>query len=612
MTLNPINFIDFLIVSPNGNEIIRDRTLTINWKETESPIDDPYSSDLDSLNYFYEIYFIGNYVPKSVDQDKIQIGTIYKNTKSYTDTYSFTWTIPYDIYGDRCRVGIVARKYSGEQTEIEYSANNFTIISGNLLKPNMLSPIDGAVYRNTVPIIFDNNIFYKKIYKNQKYRIYYKSTNLNIDWVLIYDFINYDQSKITWDIRSLNSSDDYTMKVVAFNHYGEESEPTYINDLTLKSADQFLIDTSPPRGIINIENASLYTNDRNIIVFTSAFDEGTAVKSVTLSSDANIASSITRSLSETISFLLPNKSGEQIVTASFEDYAGNIIGDEEVEDGVVNYSKGINSTPTALYFDKIDNYTIITDSNIIVSLTLYDSSGYNVPTDAYSLYLTIKVRSSGEVVLDRTEYAESSVITKTSTGVYTYDFYVEFGVEYIATWEYKMSSTQSSFSDTIQSYGPYVNDQYLDYSNVWVAYDNDGSDRKLFKSNQFITNLDYYCTNIFKYKEEIYVCGKSDLGYGFVQILNDDNTLSTLIEFEGDNSVITSSAVVGDYAYLGFANGNIYRFNSSSVLLIRAFDYSIRDLKNIYNKLYILINFINDIYVYDGSDFYTLGQISGI
>lgn len=343
---------------PNGGESISGSTIDITWEE---------STNLPSENIiWYEIFITETYDENNLN-DLIQIATIPSGNSTYT------YNINKNLKGSKCRIGIRAVNNKGQRSNISFSANNFVIISKKLPIPAVFKPTFGTTYFSYVPIVLDNEGVVGRCSQRAFYQIYYSSKSLGIDWILIFKNIMVGTGPINWDVSSLFTSSDYSIKIELVDA-NNVSEPVFINDITIKSVNYFIIDTIPPKGEVKIQNNSEYTKDRDLIVSLNSYDAATATKEYRVEQtninigDDTIDMGIFSNMTDLITWDIVGDDGEKLIRVRFKDYGGNVA--EDTED--VKYFR----TYKSLYDLKVAD-VIVNGEDVWIAFSNEDNPSYS-------------------------------------------------------------------------------------------------------------------------------------------------------------------------------------------------------------------------------------------
>jgi len=305
------------IVFPNGGETILERTLDIEWF-----VPDPHHPD--GVSTWYELFFTDDFEADKKNEWK-QIASTPANIKM------FSWRIPFSVRSKKCRLGIRCRDARGLRGEIAHIADNFEIMSQDILPPAVITPESHSTYRLSVPILFDHEALRGTTSQRAFYRVYYSSDTLGLDWTPVNENIAFDSGVFVWDVRDISPSNDYRLKFELVDENGFMSEPMFVENVTIYPMNFVLLDTIPPVGSITAENTNQFTTSRDIVVKLKAFDETTDVDSVRIGQtelDGTSISSteeIEQSFAEIQTWFIQGEDGVKFIEAKFRDSAGNIL-----------------------------------------------------------------------------------------------------------------------------------------------------------------------------------------------------------------------------------------------------------------------------------------------
>jgi len=304
------------LLYPNGGEVFFNNQIEIVWTE---PASLTVSDDL----HWYKIFFTESYSRlKQPEWNQIAVVPI-GNT-------SFTWNMSPFVKGNKCRIGMRAVNHKGKRSKISISAANFYIQDKRLPKPSVLDPHNGYSYFSYVPIILDPLGVVGQCSERAFYQIYYSSKEQGVDWTLLYSNLSISTKPIRWDIRNLNSSDDYVLKIELVDD-NNISEPVFVENIKINTLNYYLVDTCPPVGTIKIINNDEYIKDRDVIINTKAYDAtiGTdviRVEQLNINSSGNTTDvGPYQSLSDLSTWHIKGNDGVKLIQARFRDFAGNIV-----------------------------------------------------------------------------------------------------------------------------------------------------------------------------------------------------------------------------------------------------------------------------------------------
>ena len=302
------------ILYPNGNEEIFDRTVTIQWHA-------PLPHDDSDNPVAYEIFFTDSY-DESRQIEWVQIASIPAGATS------FLWRIPRTVKSEACRVAIRCRDHMGFRGDLSTSATNFSIQDRQLSSPAVLSPVADTSYRFFVPFVLDHAGLAGTQSQRAFYDISYSSESQGIDWTTIFDDLAVGSAPFNWDARDLPPSDDYMFRIMLLDDRGNSSVPVFIRGITVSPLNFFTLDTIPPKGTIKAQGQSEFTNDRNVVLKLTVFDEATGVKSVSMQQREGDTVSTTGNSEEVANvktWFLTGEDGVKFVEAVFKDAGNNVI-----------------------------------------------------------------------------------------------------------------------------------------------------------------------------------------------------------------------------------------------------------------------------------------------
>jgi hypothetical protein len=319
------------LLSPNGGEIFLDNEMTISWLEPNE------ISSSKFLNW-YEIFFTDSY--SWIKQPEwLQIATIPIGNSS------FVWDVPPYIKSRRCRLGIRAVDNQGKRSKISLSANNFSIRDKRLPKPAVIEPVTNGSYFSYVPFILDYKGIEGQCSERAFYQIYYSSKKQSIEWTLLYNNIPVDTDPIKWDIQTLSSSDDYSIKIELVDD-DNISEPVFINNVNINTLNYFIVDTVPPRGRIQVVDNLEYIKTRDILLNIKAYDETTDTEFMRIE-QFNVTGATTdtgpyQNFTNLSAWYIKGDDGVKLIQTRLKDYVGNVLLDSE-EDEFFRTYKSLNN-----------------------------------------------------------------------------------------------------------------------------------------------------------------------------------------------------------------------------------------------------------------------------
>lgn len=318
LTSGPQNAINRpTLVYPNGGEDILSREVEVLWKE-------PVPASTDSLDVWYEIYFTENY-DYMTEPDWKMIASVPTGIGKYL------WKIGNSIKSSNVRVGIRAVNGRGERSEISVSAASFSIRKSLPIAPSVLSPMPNSRYGTSVKFVFDDSSVINSFSQRAKYYIYFSSSKASIPFTPVAQKIPVGSGPIIWDTSLLPPSDDYVITVYLADDDGNKSQEVNIRNVSIIQEGFFLVDTKPPTGYIQINDADQFTKKLDVSIKMYSYDETTDVHAMQFIEEATPDEIIgpPESFANVKYWTLSDSDGEKVVKAKFQDYGGNRTGSEE-------------------------------------------------------------------------------------------------------------------------------------------------------------------------------------------------------------------------------------------------------------------------------------------
>lgn len=304
------------LLFPNGNETIIGRVVNIEWEEPLQP-----SNDLTPV--YYEIFY-SEFYDQLDEPDWKKIAVVPAGTRKYG------WRIGNKIKSNRCKLAIRSVNTRGERSEFSVSADMFSIRREHPPAPAILSPMPGNRYGSSIEIAFDDSAILNTFGQRAKYYIYFRSSKAEIPYTPIAQGIPAGTGPIIWDTSSLPPSDDYVIVTYLADDDGNKSQETNITNLSIYNEGFFLIDTKPPSGYIQINNADQFTREKDVTVKLFAFDEATGVHAVRFIERTDVGDEQgeeverpAESVAETKYYTFNDGDGNKILKVLFQDYGGN-------------------------------------------------------------------------------------------------------------------------------------------------------------------------------------------------------------------------------------------------------------------------------------------------
>ena len=145
-----------------------------------------------------------------------------------------------------------------------------------------------------------------------------------------------------------------------------------------------------------------------------------------------------------------------------------------------------------------------------------------------------------------------------------------------------------------------------DTNNIWAI--SKGDINGIYKINEFpslILNTSKNLTAVAFYKYALYVATSED-NKGTLNRFDGAKLVDSYL-FESADSYINALTVHDDLVFIGMENGDVYKFDGLTYSLIQNFSNPISYLYSDGNLLYLVQRNSFDIYVYNGSSFFTTG-----
>jgi hypothetical protein len=308
------------LLFPNGNENIVGRVIRVEWEEALQP-----SNDLTQV--WYEIFY-SDFYDKMDEPDWKKIAVIPAGRTTYD------WKIGNYFKSNRCKVAIRAVNIRGERSEFSVSADLFAIQREQPPAPAVLSPIPGSRYGSSVTLQFDDSSILGTFGQRARYYAYFKSNKANVPYTAIVQSLPPGSGPVIWDTSTLPAADDYTVTVYLADDDGNKSQETNIENISIVNEGFFLIDTKPPSGFVQINNADEFTRDKDVAVKLFAFDETTGVHSMrftertrTSEDDGTDTDGPADAFAAIRYYTFEEGDGTKILKVLFQDYGANRTSD---------------------------------------------------------------------------------------------------------------------------------------------------------------------------------------------------------------------------------------------------------------------------------------------
>lgn len=480
------------LLFPNGSENIIGRVIKIEWEEPSV-----LSNDLTQV--WYEVFY-SEFYDTFDEPDWKKIAVLPSGNNNYN------WKIGNTIKSNKCKVAIRSVNVRGERSDYSVSADLFSVRRESPPAPAIVSPFPDSRHGSSVEIIFDDSAILNNFGQKARYYIYFQSNKANIPYTPIAQGIPPGTGPIIWDTSTLPPSDDYVITTYLADDDGNKSQETNIKNVSIFNEGFFLIDTKPPTGFVQINNADQFTREQDVTIKLFAFDETTGVHSMRVIERTDLIN------------------GSEITTG------------EDLE-------------RPADSFAEIKYYTLEESDGIKVIKVLFQDFGAN---------RTSEIQAPFRVGFERDNSKISDVIKqKTATG----------DVVWIAVNEsepalYKLDNSGASI---VMRTPEEINAIAILTETVYAAVTTEDSRALIYRN--------------------------SGLG------------AAVAIELETPGTEVLSMENYNNNLYFGTIDGELYRYDESSVNLVGSFDSSIVNLYSDDALLYIVLRNKTNITVYDNASF---------
>jgi len=460
---------------------------------------------------------------------------------------SYTWQVGKMIKSETVRVRIRSVNVNDERSDWSMSGGNFSINVFKLRAPAIVSPIPNNIYTDYILIILDETLTLQTFHQKVRYTIEYSSKERGIDWTVVQNNIPVGRNVIRWNIEDILPSNDYQLKLTAQD---SEDPPhqiatTFVYNLNLQNPGTFLIDTKPPESVLEIEGGISATNRLDHVINIFAEDETTQVEKI--------------QLCERNTTTLLSLGNTSLNVATEEDECPTI--DEATS--ITDLGKPVGySTKTHWNFRDESGFkkleAILTDTGGNTSL----DNETRVFLEAFSHNSLI---SDFLITTEQREY--STINTTPPVSIVTQSINTE--VIYVVTL-----------------------DGYLYVLEPFPRLMETFSDISLYRLNIFEGSI-----YIFAYSQTV-----GD-GYTYRYSSNGSTLINT---FTNSLSIASSTAEYNDELYVGFQNGELWRYNGFSFTLVSTLSESILTLYVDANYLYIGCANSSTLRLYDGTSIINL------
>ena len=298
------------LLYPNGGDNILAREIEISWLEN-------FPASADGLRASFEVFFCENY-DYLTEPDWKMIAVVPSGIGK------FNWRIGNTLKSKNVRCGVRAVNSRGERSAMSISATSFAIQKSIPNTPVVLSPLPNSRYGNSISFVFDDSGIINTFSQRAKYSAYISSAKASVPFTPIFQNIPVGTGPLMWDTTSMPAADDYLITVFLADDDSNKSQEVNITDVQILHDNFFVIDTQPPTGFVQINNANQYTKSTDVSVKLFAFDETTGIHSMQFVESA--AQEILGSpdyYTNMKFWTLSDKDGEKLLKVKLQDYGGN-------------------------------------------------------------------------------------------------------------------------------------------------------------------------------------------------------------------------------------------------------------------------------------------------
>lgn len=529
------------IITPQSSAQYNQGVVNISWDIN----DPPTSINTPLRSVTYEIEYTDNYVGSLTNWYSLKKRILHSET-------SYEWKVGKMIKSNSVRIRIRTKaeeKYSDWSISDEFSINVFS-----LLAPAIISPLPNTSYADFILIVIDESLTSNTYHQKVRYTLEYSSLEREIDWTVIRSNLPFGSNVIRWNLESLLPSDDYSLRLTVKNqstscHERVTEDPdqirrVYVHDISIRQSGMFIIDTKPPQALIEIENSSRVTNQLEQVVNVFAEDLTSGISKIQMRECD--ASSIL-SLGDLEDPYDPT--GGCVPVAELIDNLsqfGKEIGDSTKLQWVFNDQSGLKKLE-ALLTDFGGNTSVQEASKVFLN-------SFNSSSQLTDFEIIVEQRDS--VVIDESTSPPSVVV---EPGV--------FEVVYIST------ST----------------------GELWVL---EPFPRLIYTITGSLPIMDIVSFNSLLY---LFVYDDSeDTGTAYRHDTSEPTLINT---FTSPLSILRGSAIFDSALYLGFENGQVWRFNGLAFSLLTTFSDSISTMFSDRDYLYIGFQNSSSLQLYNGTIF---------
>ncbi len=549
--ISPCDFVAALLTpqltSPEGGEVFNLGTVNITWDKNDPPGQD---RTIDEIDVTYEIEYTDNYLGSNTNW------YVLKRRIPWEDT-SYAWNVGKMIKSGSVRVRLRARSFDGELTsEYSMSGGPFSINVFDLIAPAIVNPVPDTLYTDFVLIILDETLTKNTYHQKVRYTLEYSSHDRDLDWTLIIKDVPVGQNVIRWDLEALSPSNDYVLRLTAQNVCTEPDASTpdqkavsYVYNIRVQQSGAFIIDTKPPEAVLEIENNTQITNQLDQIVNIFAEDATTGIEQIQIR-ECNASSSLSLGDREE-----PEEDSE---CPSLEEL---LTGDPDF-DFLIGKPQG-HATKALWKFEDISGLRKLEAllSDVGGNTSLQESIKIFIAVFSSEIEITdfiIVIENREKVTID--DSASPPVIVIETK---------EFEVVYLST----------------------ANGQF------WVL--------EPFPSLVYTITGSPLITKLFKFSGTIYLFTYNLVTGVGTAYRNDIVDATSIFTFTSSFSRVRAVAEFAAAMYVGLSNGELWKFDGISFVLLKLFGDPISTLFGDESYLYIGFESSSDIVLYDGTSFFT-------
>jgi hypothetical protein len=297
------------LLYPNGGETVSTPTLTIRWDSTNT-------TDADGRPLWVEVFATEEYRPEG-NTDWVAVATLPASVTS------FVWRLRRGLNGDRFRVAVRYRNSVGTRSQISSSAADFTVGRKKVRIPQLLSPVSGGRYDNSIRIELAPGDEVGRSY----YQFFYSSTAAAVPKTPLAPRVPAAALPFTWLTAELPPADDYILHVSIVAGDGTELSSAEVGNVRISHEGYFIVDTLPPEVTVRLASPTQFTRFRNVGLKVYSHDEATGARAMMLKDAGGDGRPQLPKVVTT--FKVNGIDGVKKVQAVVEDYGANLNNDGE-------------------------------------------------------------------------------------------------------------------------------------------------------------------------------------------------------------------------------------------------------------------------------------------